>query len=209
LCGIDEVGMGCLAGPVVAAACIFREGQIPNGIRDSKLLTAKRREELDVEIRETALSFAIASATVEEIDTINILQAARLAMRRAIGQLNHPPHYLLIDGRFPIKEIALPQQAIIKGDRKSVSIGAASILAKVFRDRLMAEMDTTYPGYGFAQHKGYGSELHRKAMQNLGVTPLHRKSFSWTPVREDGAERVPEAGLSPLPDELSVEAPGG
>lgn len=187
LCGIDEVGMGCLAGPVVAAACIFREGQIPKGIRDSKLLTAIRREELDVQIREKAVAFAIASATVEEIDTINILQAARLAMRRAISSLAHAPHYLLIDGRFPIKEVNLPQRAIIKGDQKSVSIGAASILAKVFRDRLMAELDVTYPGYGFARHKGYGSELHRKAMQDLGTTPLHRKSFSWTPVRSDGA----------------------
>ncbi len=182
--------MGCLAGPVVAAAVIFSDGNIPKGIRDSKLLTAKRREELDIEIREKALAFAIASATVDEIDTINILQAARLAMKRAVGALTIAPHYLLIDGRFPL-DYPLPQQALIKGDQKSVSIGAASILAKVFRDRHMAELDVTFPGYGFAQHKGYGSEFHRRAIQNLGATPLHRKSFSWSPVRDDSPEPLP------------------
>ena len=181
VCGIDEVGMGCLAGPVVAAAVILNPQSIPKGIRDSKVLTAKRREALDVEIRSTALAFAIAHATVKEIDTINILKAARLAMKRALGQLVAPAQYLLIDGRFPL-DYDLPQQAIIKGDGLSVSIGAASIIAKVFRDKWMASLDLEFPGYGFASHKGYGSVEHRKALGEKGTTPWHRKSFSWTPV---------------------------
>lgn len=181
VCGIDEVGMGCLAGPVVAAAVILNPQTIPKGIRDSKVLTAKRREELDTEIRSTALAFAVAHATVEEIDTINILQAARLAMKRALTTLTAPAQYLLIDGRFPL-DYDLPQQALIKGDGLSVSIGAASIIAKVHRDKWMAEIDNEFPGYGFASHKGYGSLEHRKALGEKGATPWHRKSFSWTPV---------------------------
>ncbi len=181
VCGVDEVGMGCLAGPVVAAAVILNPLNIPHGIRDSKELSAKKREALDTEIRTHALAFAIAHSTVDEIDSINILQASRLAMKRAISQLSKPAHYLLIDGRFRL-DIELPQQALVGGDGLSVSIGAASIIAKVFRDKWMGEIDGEFPGYGFASHKGYGSVAHRKALGEKGITPWHRKSFSWTPV---------------------------
>jgi ribonuclease HII len=179
--GVDEVGMGCLAGPVVAAAVILRPDDIPKGIDDSKKLSAPKREALDIEIRARALSFAIGTATVEEIDTINIFHAARLAMVRAIHQLTPCAHHILLDGSHGIK-IGFSQTCIVKGDAISVSIGAASILAKVYRDRLMRELDDSYPGYRFADHKGYGSVVHRQALQNLGPTPWHRKSFSWTPV---------------------------
>jgi len=179
--GVDEVGMGCLAGPVVAAAVILPHKGIPRGIDDSKKLTPKKREELDLRIRETAVCFALGAATVEEIDTLNIFHAAKLAMIRAIEDLTPAPDYLLIDGKHPLKH-PLPQQAIVEGDHHSVSIGAASILAKVFRDRMMADFDGAYPGYAFASHKGYGSVTHRKALQELGRSPIHRKTFSWTPV---------------------------
>ncbi len=173
--------MGCLAGPVVAAAVILHADRIPVGIRDSKVLSAKERERLDAEIRTSAIAFAIGSASVDEIDTVNILQAARLAMKRAIGALEVVPTFLLIDGRFPV-DMSISQEALVKGDSRSVSIGAASIIAKVFRDKLMKELDDECPGYGFANHKGYGSVEHRKALQEKGATPYHRKSFSWTPV---------------------------
>ncbi|MBY0371584.1 ribonuclease HII [bacterium] len=179
--GVDEVGMGCLAGPVVAAAVILPRTGIPRGIDDSKKLTPKKREELDLKIREKALCFAIAMASVEEIDTINIFHAAKLAMIRAVQALATAPDYLLIDGKHGLNH-PIAQKTIVQGDHLSVSIGAASILAKVHRDRMMAEMDTAYPGYSFASHKGYGSVDHRKALQNLGRSPIHRKSFSWTPV---------------------------
>lgn len=180
--GVDEVGMGCLAGPVVAAAVVFASASaIPAGINDSKLLSSKKRAELDIRIRESALAYAVAWAEVEEIDTINIYQAARLAMRRAIEQLNPRPDFLLIDGRGRV-EIAIPQKSLIKGDTLSFSIGAASILAKVYRDNWMRSLDEKFPGYSFAKHKGYGSREHRLALQSLGASPLHRKSFSWTPV---------------------------
>lgn len=173
--------MGCLAGPVVAAACILNLKDIPEGIDDSKKLSPKKRLEVSKLIREKAVAWKIASASVEEIDTINIYQAAKLAMRRAVEGLHIPADYLLIDGRGKI-DITIPQTAIVKGDQFSFSIGAASILAKVNRDALMLEMDETYPGYGFASHKGYGSLLHRQSLTKKGQTPLHRKSFSWTPV---------------------------
>lgn len=173
--------MGCLAGPVVAAAVILNTDAIPKGIDDSKKLTAKKREELDLLIRESAVAFSVASASVEEIDAINIFHAAKLAMVRAVEGLRQPADALLIDGKHALK-IELPQVCIVKGDHLSVSIGAASILAKVFRDRFMRERDEEFPGYAFASHKGYGSVVHRQALQKLGPTPLHRKSFSWTPV---------------------------
>lgn len=194
VCGVDEVGMGCLAGPVVAAAVILNPLTIPKGIKDSKQLSAKKREELDTEIRSHALAFAIAHATVEEIDTINILQASRLAMKRAIAQLALPAHYLLIDGRFTL-DYELPQQALIGGDGLSVSIGAASIIAKVFRDKWMTDIEAEFPGYGFASHKGYGSVEHRTALGEKGVTRWHRKSFSWTPVRGSSPSVLREPGL--------------
>lgn len=179
--GLDEVGRGCLAGPVVAGAVCLDPKSIPKGIQDSKMLTALQRERLDKEIRERAVAYAIGVAAVEEIDRINILQASKLAMCRAIATLQVETDYLLIDGNFAI-DSEIPQRAVVKGDQLSVSIAAASIVAKVFRDRMMAEFDQTYPGYLFAQNKGYGSEAHRKAIQEKGPTPLHRKSFSWTPV---------------------------
>jgi len=179
--GLDEVGMGCLAGPVVAAAVILDPADIPDGIRDSKKLTPKRRAEIKNLIQEKALHFAIGLASVEEIDHINIYHAARLAMKRAVEGLSLKPDFLLVDGRASI-DIEIKQEAIIKGDEKSFSIGAASILAKVYRDTLMVQMDQDYPGYEFAKHKGYGSVLHRQNLQKRGPSPIHRKSFSWTPV---------------------------
>lgn len=179
--GIDEVGMGCLAGPVVASAVVLDPSSIPNGIKDSKKLTPKKRSELKVQIEETALDYSIGLASVEEIDQLNIYHAARLAMKRAVEGLSIKPDFLLVDGRATL-DLKISQEAIIKGDEKSFSIGAASILAKVFRDDLMTRMDSDYPGYEFARHKGYGSVLHRKNLQARGPSPIHRKSFSWTPV---------------------------
>lgn len=182
--GVDEVGRGCLAGPVVAAAVIFDSENleaIPEGIRDSKLLSAAQRERLAPKIEASALCFAIGVGSVEEIDAINILQATRLAMHRAVEQLNPPPQAILVDGNMKL-DLPQPQEAIVSGDRKSVSIAAASVLAKVYRDRLMAQMDALYPGYFFARHKGYGSLEHRKCLQELGQSPIHRKSFRWSEV---------------------------
>lgn len=180
--GVDEVGMGCLAGPVVAAAVIFSDAcHIPRGIDDSKKLTAKQREELSVKIRESAVAWAVGLASVEEIDSINIYQAGRLAMVRAVRALGSSPDFVLIDGRAKL-DIATPQLSLIKGDQMSVCIGAASIVAKVHRDAMMVEIDGRYPGYFFAKHKGYGSVEHRKRLQEIGPSPIHRKSFSWTPV---------------------------
>ena len=181
IAGLDEVGMGCLAGPVVAAAVILDLNQIPPGITDSKLLTPKKRQVLRTQIEECALDFAIGMASVEEIDDINIYHAARLAMKRAVEKLTLKPDYLLVDGRAKI-DLEIAQKAIVQGDKHSVSIGAASILAKVFRDQLMTDFDEKYPGYEFARHKGYGSVLHRQHLQAKGPSAIHRKSFSWTPV---------------------------
>ena len=179
--GLDEVGMGCLAGPVVAAAVILDPVDIPAGIKDSKKLSPKKRSELKALIENSAIDFAIGMASVEEIDHLNIYHAARLAMKRAVEKLEVNPQFLLVDGRATI-DLEIGQEAIVKGDEKSFSIGAASILAKVFRDDLMIQFDSDYPGYEFARHKGYGSVLHRKNLQERGPSPIHRKSFSWTPV---------------------------
>jgi len=181
IAGVDEVGRGCLAGPVVAAAVILNPKNIPNGIDDSKRLTAQKREQLDLEIRNQATTFAIGVGQVEEIDTINILNASKLAMVRAVEKLNPLPDMLLVDGNFTIDwpKFQLP---VIKGDQISVSIAAASIIAKVYRDDFMAKMDSKYPGYEFAKHKGYGSRTHRSHLQIKGRSPIHRKSFNWTPV---------------------------
>jgi ribonuclease HII len=181
LCGVDEVGVGCLAGPVVAAAVILNPLQIPQGITDSKLIQPRKRELLSEEIQRVAVAWAVGIAEVEEIDTINIFHAAKRAMERAVAALKVPPSVLLVDGKFPIKS-DLPQKCYVKGDLKSVSIGAASIIAKVRRDTMMTDFDSKFPGYGFAKHKGYGSKFHREQLQARGSTPLHRKSFSWTPV---------------------------
>lgn len=178
--GVDEVGRGPLCGDVVAAAVILNPGQPISGLNDSKKLTEKRREKLYDEIREKALAFSIARATVEEIDQINILHASMLAMHRAVDGLSVTPEMVLVDGnrlpRWPYRA-----EAIVKGDSRVEAIAAASILAKVCRDREMQELDKVYPGYGLAGHKGYPTKVHLQALNELGVTPIHRRSYA--PVR--------------------------
>jgi len=177
IAGCDEVGRGPMFGPVVAAAVILPERCRLPELTDSKQLTEKKRNELDAEIRVRALAWAIAAVDVETIDRINILKASLLAMRMAVGQLAIAPDYLLIDGRDKI-DWSCPQQSVIQGDAISYSIAAASVLAKVHRDAMLVELDTVYPGYGLARHKGYCSREHLAALDRLGPTPLHRKSFS-------------------------------
>ncbi len=176
IAGVDEVGRGPLAGPVVAAAVVLNLDVVPDGLNDSKKLTAKRRAKLEDLIRETA-DVAIAEASVEEIDELNILRASHLAMERAVAALNPAPDYLLIDGNMIPKNLKQPSQAVIKGDARSVSIAAASIVAKNWRDRLMVDLAQQHPGYGWETNAGYPSKQHREALQNLGVTPHHRRSF--------------------------------
>ena len=176
IAGLDEVGRGPLFGPVVAAAVILASGFQFDGLTDSKKLSEKKRNQLDLEIRARAVCWAIAEVDAETIDRINIRQASLLAMRRAVERLALGPDFLLIDGRDTI-EWQCPQQAVIRGDATSFSIAAASVLAKVHRDRLLVELDSEFPGYGLAQHKGYGCPAHLAALAELGPTPLHRKSF--------------------------------
>ena len=176
IAGIDEVGRGPLFGPVVAAAVILPKGCRLPGLTDSKKLSEKKRNELDREIRLNAVAWAIAAVDAETIDRINIRRASLEAMRRAISQLALSPDFLLIDGRDTI-EWDCQQQAVIQGDATSFSIAAASVLAKVHRDRLLVELDSEYPGYGLARHKGYCSPEHMAALELLGPTPLHRKSY--------------------------------
>jgi ribonuclease HII len=176
IAGLDEVGRGPLFGPVVAAAVILPRGCLLPGLTDSKKLSEKKRNALDIEIRSNAVAWAIAEVDAETIDRINIRQASLLAMRRAIEQLALSPDFLLIDGRDTI-DWNCPQQAVIRGDGTSFSIAAASVLAKVYRDRLLVELDSVYPGYGLARHKGYPCPAHLAALKQLGPTPLHRKSF--------------------------------
>lgn len=176
ICGIDEAGRGPLAGPVVAGAVILPKGCRILYINDSKQLSEKKREELYTAITETAVSWAVGYASPARIDEINILQATYEAMREAIGKLQPAPELLLNDA-VTIPDISLPQVPIIKGDAKSISIGAASIVAKVTRDLMMREYDKIYPQYGFAENKGYGSRNHIAALQKYGPTPIHRNSF--------------------------------
>lgn len=175
--GVDEVGRGPLAGPVVAAAVILDPDNPIEGLADSKKLTEKRRESLSVEIKQKALSWSISRAEVEEIDDINILQASLLAMKRSVETLSHYPQLALIDGNH-CPELDCAMEAIIKGDSKEPAISAASILAKVARDNEMKEMEDIYPGYGFAKHKGYPTKQHRDAIIKLGITDIHRKSYA-------------------------------
>ena len=179
--GCDEVGRGPMFGPVVAAAVILPLGCRLTGLNDSKQLCESKRNELDLVVREKALAFAIAAVDVETIDRINIRRASLLAMRLAVEQLTVPPDYLLIDGCDTI-DWACPQESVIHGDGTSYSIAAASVLAKVYRDRLLVELDSLYPGYGLAKHKGYCSREHISALNLLGPTPLHRKN--WSPVAQ-------------------------
>ncbi|MFV8781820.1 ribonuclease HII [Microbulbifer sp. SA54] len=180
LAGVDEVGRGPLAGDVVAAAVILDPRHPVEGLADSKKLSEKKRDLLFDEIREKALSFAIARATVEEIDQLNILQASLLAMRRAVEQLAVQPEFVLVDGnRKPVW--GYDCDTVVKGDDRVAAIAAASILAKVTRDREMTLLDQCYPGYGLAGHKGYPTKLHMEALERLGPSPIHRRSFG--PVR--------------------------
>ena len=185
LAGVDEVGRGPLAGDVVAAAVILDPQRPVPGLDDSKKLTAARREALAAEIREKALAWSLGRASVAEIDQLNILQASLLAMHRAVQGLNVEPAYVLVDGnRLP--RWPYPSEPVVGGDGRVPAIGAASILAKVQRDAEMAELDSSYPGYGLARHKGYPTREHLEALRQLGVTPIHRRSFG--PVRDLLAE---------------------
>ncbi|MCP3979578.1 MAG: ribonuclease HII [bacterium] len=178
--GVDEAGMGPLAGPVVAAAVVFPPGEGIRGVDDSKAITAKRRRELVASIRRTALCARVVLVTPDEIDKLNIYQAGLTAMRRAVEGLDVEPQHVLVDAR-RIPGLDMPQEPIIKGDRKCHAIAAASILAKAVRDRLMSRYDRTFPGYGFADHKGYATESHRDAIRKLGPSPIHRRSFTLLP----------------------------
>jgi ribonuclease HII len=187
--GVDEAGMSPLAGPVSAAAVVFAPGSRIPGIDDSKKLDAAARERLALEIKETAMAWSVSFAEVEEIDTINIYWASLLAMRRAVEGLSVSPEHILLDAR-RLKELQIPQQPIIRGDCKSLTIAAASILAKTSRDALMHKLDAEHPGYGFSKHKGYPVREHLAALKHLGASPIHRRSFA--PVRL-------VLGLPPLP----------
>ena len=174
--GIDEAGRGPLAGPVVSAAVVLPETFCIDDVDDSKKLTPKKRADLFPRILEDALSVGVGIVETETIDRINILQAALLSMAKAVENLAIQPDYLLIDGIFPIS-MDLPQNALKKGDSRSISIAAASIIAKVTRDRMMVAYDRTYPEYGFSKHKGYPTKEHRQAIQKFGCSPIHRKTF--------------------------------
>lgn len=177
ICGVDEAGRGPLAGPVCAAAVILPSDLEIEGLNDSKKLTEKKREALYDIIVEKALAYGIAFASETEIDEINILQATFLAMGRAVEQLGIQPDLVLVDGNREPELNGLPVKTIIKGDSLSANIAAASILAKVTRDRLMLELDSQYPQYGFAMHKGYGTQAHYAALREHGVSPVHRQTF--------------------------------
>ncbi|MGO2891990.1 ribonuclease HII [Enterococcus devriesei] len=176
ICGIDEVGRGPLAGPVVAAAVILNEDHTILGLNDSKQLSAHKREELVKEIKQNARAIGIGEATADEIDQLNIYQATKVAMQRAIDHLAIAPDCLLIDAM--VLENGLPQEKIIKGDARSVSIAAASIIAKVYRDEWMADYGEQYPAYGFAKNAGYGTKEHLQAIEEQGILPIHRKTFA-------------------------------
>ena len=176
LCGVDEAGRGPLAGPVCAAAVMLPRGFLIEGLNDSKKLSEKRREALYDVICESALSYGIAFASVEEIESVNILNATFLAMNRAIEQLKPTPELALIDGNRSTG-IRIPSRCVVKGDAKCADIAAASVLAKVTRDRYMLEMAERYPAYHFEQHKGYGTKLHYEALREFGPSPIHRLSF--------------------------------
>lgn len=180
VCGVDEAGRGPWAGPVSAGAVILDSACLPEGLDDSKKLTAKARAALELDIKAKALAWGVGIASVEEIEELNILQATGLAMRRAVEALTITPAFALVDGNYRFK-LPCEIKTVVKGDAISSSIAAASILAKVARDRLMTEMDAVYPGYGFAAHKGYHAQVHVEALRTLGPCAIHRRS--WEPVR--------------------------
>jgi len=178
-CGVDEAGRGPLAGPVVAAAVILpRDFHLP-GLDDSKLLSPRKRSLLAGEIRRQAVAWALAVVGPALVDGLNVRRAAELAMLRAVTALSPPPELVLVDGSSTIPGCPYPQEPWVKGDRRVAAIAAASILAKVYRDGLMEELSLLYPGYGFEVHRGYPTPAHREALQILGPTPLHRRSFRW------------------------------
>jgi ribonuclease HII len=180
VCGVDEAGRGPWAGPVSAGAVLLDPARIPEGLDDSKKLTPKARAALELEIKDKALAWGVGLASVEEIEELNILHATGLAMRRAIEALAVTPAFAVVDGNYRFK-LPCEIKTVVKGDSISSSIAAASILAKVARDRLMIEMDAVYPGYGFATHKGYHAEVHAQALRTLGPCAIHRRA--WEPVR--------------------------
>ena len=195
ICGVDEAGRGPLAGAVYAAAVVLDPARSICGLADSKMLSEKKRVMLEIEIREKALAFCVAQATVAEIDAINILQATLLAMRRAVEGLRMAvgrPYDVVVDG-LHVPKVALPCRAVVEGDRLIAEISAASILAKTARDREMCLLDSSYPKYGFARHKGYGTRVHLEALMSIGPCEIHRQSFA--PVREAGRRLL----LSPTP----------
>lgn len=177
ICGVDEVGRGPLAGPVVCAAVIMPLDDVIDGVDDSKKLTAKKREKLAEEIKQKAIAYAICRVEADVIDEINILQATRLCMKNAIESLSVTPDYVIVDGNMTL-DISIPQNYIIKGDANSYSIGAASIIAKVYRDKLMEEYAKEYPFYGFEKNAGYGTALHINGIKEHGLCPIHRLSFT-------------------------------
>ena len=193
IAGVDEAGMSPLAGPVVAAAVILPEGYRRDGIDDSKKLTAAQRDELRVHILADAVAWGVGVVEPEEIDRINIYRAGLLAMARAVRALSPAPDYLLIDAR-ALRELPFPQRGIVQGDAKSLSIAAASIIAKTTRDARMCELDASFPGYGLARHKGYGVAEHVAALERLGPCPIHRRSFA--PVQR---------ALGLIPDQMALE----
>ena len=180
VCGVDEAGRGPWAGPVSAAAVILHPDDLPEGIDDSKVLTADRREVLEIEIKARAVAWGVGFATVDEIAELNILHATGLAMCRAVEALSVAPVAALVDGNYRFK-LPCEVQTVVGGDGLSLSIAAASILAKTARDRLMIEIDAVYPGYGFASHKGYNAPIHQQALRELGPCPEHRRA--WAPIK--------------------------
>jgi ribonuclease HII len=180
VCGVDEAGRGPWAGPVSAAAVILDPARVPKGLNDSKKLSAKARAALEIEIKSVAVAWCVGLASVEEIEELNILHAAGLAMCRAIEGLGVKPDMALVDGNYRFK-LPCPIKTVIKGDSLSCSIAAASILAKEARDKIMIEMDSVHPGYGFAGHKGYHAAIHVEGLRRLGPCPIHR--MSWAPVK--------------------------
>ena len=197
VCGVDEAGRGPWAGPVSAAAVILHPRRVPEGVNDSKKLTAKARERLEAEIKGCAVAWAVAFASVEEIAALNILHATGLAMRRAVEALGVAPTVALVDGNYAFP-LPCAVRTVVGGDGLSASIAAASILAKTARDRLMAELDDLYPGYGFAGHKGYRAQRHADALLALGPSPVHR--MAWAPIRLALAGKNPMMAASAFDD---------
>ena len=197
VCGVDEAGRGPWAGPVSAAAVILHPRRHPKGLNDSKKLSARQRESLEGEIKERALTWAVGFASVEEIAALNILHATGLAMRRAVEALQTRAVFALVDGNYAFP-LPCPVRTVVGGDGLSASIAAASILAKTARDRLMAELDGVYPGYGFAEHKGYGAPRHAAALMELGPCAIHR--MAWAPIRLVLEGRDPAMASTSLED---------